>query len=95
MHALARITFVDDDSVVAQNGADKEIIARFEITLICISTKSQRRELLPQYKAGQAAQDAQWRQGRTRPGRENYPGRGISERRRDETTPGRVQPDQR
>ena len=77
--------FVEDNDSVVRNGADKKAIVGFKNTLIRVSnlsTKDQRRELLPQCQAGQATQDAQWRQGRARPGRENHPGRGISEGRR-------------
>jgi hypothetical protein len=41
--------------------------------------KNQGRELLPECQTSQAPQDAHWRQGRTRPGRENHRGGGISE----------------
>ena len=71
-------------SDAAKDVANKKHIVRFKNTFIGVSglsTEGQRRELLPQCQAGQAAQDAQWRQGCARPGRENHPGRGISEGR--------------
>jgi len=79
---VRRISSHRDDQVATQDGAHQKITVRFKSTFICISalsTKSQGRELLPQCQTGQAAQDALRRQGRARPGRENHPGRGISE----------------
>ena len=63
------------DLLVALYGANEKAAIGLENSLFYfprITTKNQGRELLPQCQTGQAPQDAHWRQGRARPGRENH-----------------------